>query len=254
MIRLPIRHLALVALPVCALLAVACSGSNPQLSHVFKAPPWAGPETYTYTLVDQGNNQTGTCVLNTKPGFPPGETTLEYLCNDPKGDRDDRTVVANSQTLVPLSSSRTIFNKSANTRTVVATEYSGTKVQLKFNDNGTIHTVSRDLPKPTNESPDPGYYSDEAIFWVVRGIPLQKGYQGAYVDVNASASGGQTFTATIKVETAEQVKVPAGTFQAWRVRLETDSITQYFWVNEAAPHQVIQAQIEATKFQLASLK
>jgi len=252
--RRSIRALALVALPFCALAAIACSSSTPQLSHVFVAPPWQGTESYNYNLLDQGNNLTGTCVLKTVPGPAAGQTQLEYPCGNGSGDTDDRLVIVDSQTLTPLSSTRTTYDKKKNSTTTVTSEYGSGKVQLKFNDNGTLHATTRDLPKPTKDSPDPGYYDDAALFWVVRGIPLQKGYQGAYTDVNASASGGQVFTAALNVEATGTLTVPAGTFQAYRIRVETNSITQYFWVNAAAPHEVLRAQIESTIFELAGPK
>lgn len=237
------------------LMMAACSGSSPQLSHVFVSPPWQGMETYNYNLLDQGNNLTGTCVLKTVPDQPAaGQTQLEYPCGNGAGDTDNRLVVVDSKTLVPIRSTRITFDKKKNSTTTVTSEYGDGKVQLKFDDNGTLHAVSRDLPKPTTESPDPGYYDDAALFWVVRGIPLQKGYQGAYTDVNASASGGQVFTARVNVDATGALTVPAGTFQTFRIRLDTDSITQYFWVNAAAPHQVIRAKIEDTVFELSGPK
>jgi uncharacterized protein DUF3108 len=242
---------ALIALPFCAL---ACSGSTPQLSHVFVAPPWQGAESYNYNLLDQGNNLTGTCVLKTVPGPAAGQTQLEYPCGNGSGDTDNRLVIVDAKTLTPVSSTRTTYDKKKNSTTTVTSEYSDGKVELKFNDNGTLHSVTRQLPGPTKDSPDPGYYDDAALFWVVRGIPLQKGWQGAYTDINASASGGQVFTAALKVEATGTLTVPAGTFQAYRIQVETNSITQHFWVNAAAPHQVLRAQIEDTVFELSGPK
>jgi hypothetical protein len=79
-------------------------------------------------------------------------------------------------------------------------------------------------------------------------VPLEKGWEGAYDDVNAS--NGRIFSATIRVEATESVEVPAGKFTAWKIRLDTNSVTQYFWVDAAAPHAVVQAAIESITYKL----
>ena len=232
-------------------VASACSGdSNPTISKVFKAPPWQSAERYTYDLRDQGNKLSGTCELKTTPEKEPGKTLLEHLCGNPDGDRDDRNVTVDSKTLMPFGGSRAIFDSKKKTTTTFTSTYTPPKVTFKADENGNVHNTERDLPTPDKDSPDPGYYDDESLFWVVRGVPLEKGWEGTYDDVNAS--NGRIFTATIKVEATETVEVPAGKFTAWRIRLDTNSVTQFFWVDEAAPHAVLEATIESITYKLTS--
>ncbi len=242
--------MAIVALPAIA----ACGGGNPVLSKVFKAPVWPGTEQLSYNLVDEGGESYGTCVLETKPEVEPGKTQLNQLCGSNGPERDDRTVTVDSATLRPFSASRAIADPSKHKRTTFTSEYDATAalVHFKADENGNVHEAQRDLPKATRESPDPGYYDDESLFWLVRGVPLRKGFEGSYADVNASS--GQVVTATVTVQDKEQVKVPAGSFVTWRVRLQTSSITQYFWIDGAAPHEVVQARIERVTYQLTPPK
>ena len=53
------------------------------------------------------------------------------------------------------------------------------------------------------------------------------------------------------MEKQEEVKEPAGTFQAWRVRFEREDTVYFVWVDVAAPHRVVQAQIEDVKYELS---
>ena len=114
---------------------------------------------------------------------------------------------------------------------------------MKFasDEDGEKRETERDLPEPDETSPDPGYYDDESLLWLVRGIPLSDGWEGSFRDV--SAGTGQTFRVDLKVEELEQVSVPLGEFQAWRVRIRTASITQFAWVEAEAPHRLIKARI-----------
>ena len=243
----------LVVVALTLLLAAACdSGSDPPLSKVFKASPWTGQETYSYELLDQGNNLTGTCDLKTTPEIQPGQTFLEQLCGNGKGDRDDRHATVDSKTLLPITTMRTIFDVKNNKTTTFTTTYSYPTVSLHADENGKTHDTTRDLPKPSSDSPDPGYYDDESLFWVVRGVPLEKDWQGSYDDINASL--GSVFSTTIKVESTEKLKVPAGEYTAWRVRVETNDDTNYFWIDEAAPHEVVQVAFADVTYKLTAVK
>ena len=91
-------------------------------------------------------------------------------------------------------------------------------------------------------SPDPGYYDDESLLWLVRGIDLREGYEASYQNVGAGT--GQTFTVDILVEGQEQVRVPLGEFAAWKVRIHTASVTQYVWIETEGAHRLIQARIK----------
>lgn len=254
---LSIRTVAIVAaIALVALAAAACGGSaSPKLTKVFVGVPWTGNEHLEYNILDQGDNLRGTCELDTKVDTSPGQTTLEQLCTsagETYGDRyrDDRSAIVDSTTLKPVSATRTTLDTQKDDRTTFSSTYGADQVRFQANDNGTLHATNRDLPKPSTKSPDPGYYDDETLFWLIRGVTLEKGWEGAYIDVNAS--NGQTVTARIEVEDQEDVAVPAGTFSTWRIRLSTSSVTQFFWVDASPPHHVIKANIEDTTYKLVS--
>ncbi|MCZ2108930.1 MAG: DUF3108 domain-containing protein [Dehalococcoidia bacterium] len=231
--------------------AVACSSSEPVISKVFQAPPWSQDESYPYDLKDDGGKLYGTCVLETKLEVQPGQTQLNHLCGSGGPERDDRTVTVDSKTLRPITGNRTISNSSTGERTSFTTVYNDDTrtVHLTADEKGKVHEADRDLPRPTKESPEPGYYDDESLFWLMRGIPLEKGWSGSYKDVNAS--NGQVITATIWVDDKETVKLASGTYEAWKVRLETQSVTQFFWIDAASPHEVVKARIERLTYELS---
>ena len=114
---------------------------------------------------------------------------------------------------------------------------------MKFvaDENGKPRETERDLPEPDDLSPDPGYYDDESLLWLVRGIELRDGWEGSFQDV--SAGTGQTFRVDLKVEGQEQVTVPAGEFTAWKVRIRTSSVTNYAWIEASGEQRLIKARI-----------
>jgi hypothetical protein len=244
---------AILALGVVSLALAACGdSSDPPLSKVFKAAPWTASEIYSYDLRDQGNKLTGTCDLKTTPNAEPGQTLLEHLCGNGKGDRDDRSATVDAQTLLPTTTKRTIFGIDKSSTATFTSTYTYPKVALHADENGKTHDTVRDLPKASSDSPDPGYYDDESLFWVVRGVPLEKNWQGSYDDINASL--GTVFSTTVKVESIEKITVPAGDFDAWRIRVETNDDTNYFWVDQAPPHEIVQATISDVTYKFTGSK
>ena len=244
----PLRFGMVAALAALAVALGACSGGDEtRVEKVFVAPPWAGNETNHYNLLDSGGNVYGTCELETRPGFEEGRTKLSRLCGDGP-NRDDGTAIVDAKTLKPLSATRVISDAGKNKRTTFSATYGAEAVHFTADVNGTLNEAERQLPKPTETSPDPGWYDDESLLWLVRGLDLKQGYEAAYKNVNAG--NGRVFSVELKVETAEKVKVPAGEFMAWRVRIRTDSITQYAWVGVDSPHTLIRARIERLTYEL----
>lgn len=233
--------------------ATACGGGDDAIiSRVFEAPPWTGAERLSYNLVQRGGHVYGTCSVETIPQSGSGQTELKLLCTDGAGHHDDRSATVDSQTLRPFSATRVISDDAKGKRTSFTSQYEADIVRLEANVDGKVNKTERDLPQPTDKSPEPGYYDDESLLWVVRGIPLRTGWEGAYKDVNAG--NGRIFTVAVKVEGPERVTVPAGGFNTWRVRIRTNSVTQYFWIDDAAPHRIVRARIERLTYELTGIE
>lgn len=251
--RLRLRALFAVAgFAIAAGAAAGCSSdidSAPE--RVFASPPWTADESMTYDLVEQGGQVYGQCEVTTDVENEPRKTLLSFLCADGDGNRDDRTALVDSNTLQPLSATREIV-KSDGKRTTFASEYDPPVVKLTATEDSKERTAERDLPVATDDNPDPGWYDDESLLWLVRGIPLREGFKGAFKDVNAST--GRVFTVEATVEGKEPVSVPAGDFTAWKIRIRTSSVTHYFWVDVEAPHRIIRARVEHLSYELTGVQ
>lgn len=241
------RITAALGLSLAFLTFVACSPEEPQPhGRIFEAAPWTGDEKLTYDLIAQGGEVDGRCTLETDVDSAPGQTTLEHLCEDGTGEfRDDRKAIVDSTTLAPISAERVIKNKKL---TTVSAIYSGNTAALRTETDGEVNEGTRELPPANDDVPEPTWYDDEAIFWLIRGVPLRSGFEDTYTNLNAA--NGRVFDVKVIVKDVEKVSVPAGQFDAWLVRIQTDSVVQEFWIEAAAPHRVIKARIERINYVL----
>ena len=247
------------ALPLAAasagLVIAACGGDGGDESNkVFVAPPWTGEETLTYSLEQEGVDNEATCVLSTGP-TEGEEITLIRSCTDDRGYRDEGRVLAFGQTLEPKESSRTVYDVEEDRTTVHSVTYEGREAhfETRSDDDGDARTTSRDLPEPTEESPTPGWYDDESLLWLVRGIELREGYEDHYTHV-INAGQPRVLSADLEVQELEEVEVPAGTFNAWLVRVSSGNVVYRFWVDQEAPHRVVRATIEDSTYELTNVE
>jgi hypothetical protein len=243
--------IGLAALGLAAFASACGDDAEPSYNKLFQAPPWNGPETLTYDLVDQGNKPIGICILETKPDAAAGQNHLITACsNGPY--HDDGSVTVDALTLRPLQSERVIADESKNKRTTLGATYSEKTVKLTREDGGKTNATFRDLPQANSTSAEPGYYDDQSLLWMLRGLRLEKGFKGAYRNITSSTVS--VVTAKVSVAGSERVRVAAGEFTAWNVRVETDAIVQHVWVDIEAPHRVVKARLEDTTFELAKIQ
>ena len=174
-----VAHFFALAAFACGLLVVAGCTSDDDIatSKIFTGPPWQDGEKSVYRVTDQGVDGVGTCTLETDVEFEPGHTKLSRSCaNGPY--HDDGSAIVDSATLAPVSSTRTALDGTQNRSSTYTVEYNGETAHFKADTNGSVRETDRDLPKPDEQSPDPGWYDEESLLWLARGIPLQEGWSG----------------------------------------------------------------------------
>lgn len=243
------RLLPLVVGLVAVTAALAgCGGDDDERSNkVFVAPPWSESETLTYDLEQKGVDNEAECTLKTETSG--GETTLTRSCSDNRGYRDEGVVVALSGSLEPRTSRRTTYHAEDKKETVYSVEYRGDEAYFEVRSEGKSRDTTRDLPGSTAESPNPGWYDDESILWLVRGIKLESGYEDGYTHV-INAGQPRVLGVEIAVRSQETVRVPAGEFRAWEVRVSRESSVYTYWVDEGPGHRVVKAKIEDSTYEL----
>ncbi len=228
---------------------VGCSSSEetPANASIFKAAPWTGEESYTYNLRRRGEDSAGSCTLTTGKAQD-GKLKLSRLCG--KGEfRDDGTVTVDAKTLIPAQTVRVFADSKQNKRSTYTNDYEASGVTFRADVNGSANQTMRELPAATAKVAQPAWYDDEEVLWLVRGINLASGAKADYTLV-INAGQPSIHTVNVRVDPAEEVSVPGGKFQAWKVRLSRGGNVNYVWVEASGAQRVVKAQIEDVTYEL----
>lgn len=244
MIFRPRKLLFLSVATTALLVSAACSdgGDSGPTAEIFEAPPWEGAETYTYNLRTRGEDTAGTCTLETEPNVEPGRTRLVRLCSNAPY-HDDGNVLVDSETLEPFVAERTVTDDEKGRQTVYTNTYRETDVLFEANVNGKPSETTRELPTPTDEAPEPGWYDDESLLWLARGIPLRDGWEGSYAHV-INAGQPRVLTVDVKVNGTETIDIDGRQYATWKVEFRRENSLYRVWVEQEDTHRVIRAQIE----------
>jgi len=250
-----VRRWALRVAPL-ALLGFALAGCAsttevPANAAIFSAAPWKGEESYTYNLRRRGEDSAGTCTLTTGVAES-GQLKLSRLCGKDEF-RDDGNVTVDAKTLIPIQSVRVFADSKKNRRSTYTNGYEAERVIFRADLNGSTSQTTRELPTPTDKVSQPAWYDDEEVLWLARSINLASGFKADYTLV-INAGQPSIHTVSVRVDPVEEVTVPAGQFQAWKVRLSRGGNVNYIWVEASGAQRVVKAQIEDLTYELTASK
>jgi hypothetical protein len=242
------RTAGILAVLVVSIALTACASEDIPSSKIFVAPPWTGAERYSYEVVVRGVDGAGRCDLVTTPEVEPGRTLLQRLCAKDQFT-DNGSVLVESATLRPIESERVNADEERDRRVTYRIVYGETEATFTADDGSTRRETTRRLPEPDADHPDPGYYDDESLLWLARGIALKDGYDDGYHHV-INAGQPRVLPVAVTITSQEDIETPAGKFRTWRVRFQRESTVYFAWVDVNAPHVVVQARIEDATYRL----
>jgi hypothetical protein len=230
------------------LLAVSCGDDGPEPSRVFESAPWPAEEQLEYQVRER-DEILGACLLSVRTGSSDGRSVLEFRCSNPdETRRDDALVEVDSEILQPFESTVTVSDLEDGSQTLVSTNYDGLRISRLAESDNDHSEITLTIPEPPEDGPDPGYYDDTSIFWLIRGASLGEDVEEAFLDINTRT--GRIIIATLRVTGEETIKVPAGSFETWRVELKTASNTNTYWVEKSGARRVIRARAERDLLEL----
>ena len=200
---------------------------------VFGSVPWRGGERSTYRVTDINDNFAGSMVYEIEAG---GEVvdddgwTIRRLL-DTQGDTETLTVEVRARGLRPAYSAlERVENGLLQT---VTADYDGAQVDLRIIGEPRLDTYER-IQISSN------VLDDRTLPMLMRALPLEAGY-ATRLDTFRPVTGNQTGV-ILRVRGEETVDVPAGSFEAWRVRLDFGEVEQELWVSQAAPYPVVRIE------------
>jgi len=207
-------------------LLSACAGPPPQ-PLAFNPAPWSDGEISTYDVLDKAGTLLGTASW-TWQHSPEGWTQAYEL---KLSGRLDRGEVVMGPDLRPLRSWRELGG-----RRLEAT-YSADKITIQ--QTATDGKVTTKELQPTADSVD-----NDASLMVQRALPLAAGYVTRYTDVIPTT--GLAAPIRLSVTSAETITVPAGTFPAWRVVMESGGVQHDGWYGQEAPYLLLKYRNRAS--------
>ncbi len=218
------------------LLAVACAVREPvETQDIVSTIPWPDQEQAQYVLLQDGE-EVGRGTLSVTRQDGRFELQLRF---EGQGDRDEAVVLVDASTLKPVSVRREV---TAQERTTIG----------EYDDQERIVTITeideegdeRDVPLRLEEN----YYDNESSLFLWRTIAFEEGYEANYHTVLANQR--RQALVTVRVTGKEEVTVPAGTFQAWRVELRSQGRNQVAWFADTAERPLVQYDNSISLFQL----
>ncbi len=222
------KWLAVICLAALFLL-VACG--QPEIQPLnFNAPPWRAREISNYQVTTGNGSAAGTARFTLLPGDTqrnPGGWSIQREI-DSQGAHEVVIVEVDQADFSPSSTSLTRVSSQGQESEKVTYNNGGVDIELT---SVMSVTTNHHIDVPSDIRVEP------TLAQLVRALPLAANYA---TRLNSfSPATGTLDRVTVQVTKQEQITVPAGTFDAWRVELKTNTSTSSVWIERAAPHVLV---------------
>lgn len=211
----------------------------------FEPVPWQDGERSEYHVIDRNEEFAGTARFELIGGRDGAGSELWNLRRDitAQGDQEIVDVLLNAQTLRPQSS--ILVRKDRQGQQSVTTTYQSGQADIELTTRRDITTYERmNVPSDVRDR--------RTLVMLARALPLEQGYASRLNSFLPVA--GLLDRVELQVMNQENVVVDAGSFEAWRIRLNSQNSQIIAWVAVEPPHQLLKftdSRNEAT-FELVS--
>ncbi len=239
----------------CTTLAIAASGcangDSIKTQDIVTSIPWSAPESHTYELKVNNKVQGQSTLSIANDG---DAVVLTQHALDDQGNSDDSVVRADATTLKPISATHTVTDSTE--KRVAEANYEDTDKDCSAK---RVVLIKQSTFKPPDAAasdssrsnplcvPEHSYDNDSSLF-IWRTIKFEKDYIATYTTVFSNRRDTQRVT--LRVATQEKMQTPAGEFDAWRVELTADQVSQTAWFATSDDHKLIAYQNESFFFRL----
>lgn len=222
-----------------ALLAAACveeggsGGSNKPTQDIVESVPWSAGERNEYDLTLGDDEGRGVLTVNRE-----GDDWELFLGYESGDATDEATVIVEPDTLRPLT-----VRRETGSDNVVRGEYDAAE------DIVTIFEGEGDDANSRPERLEPNYYDNESSFFLWRTIDFTEGFEASYHSVLVNQGGAQPVV-TVRVAGKEEITVPAGTFDAWRLEVESSLGDVVAWIADTTDRPLLRYENDSIDFVL----
>jgi hypothetical protein len=225
--------LLFVALAVLSLLAAGC-GATVTTQVVPIQTPLPAREEAVYRVEDRTGAEIGRAVFTITTDGAEARVSQDYDFGE--GQIDRSSVVVDRASMRPRSSERLVIDEGREYRT--AARYDEDSVQVSFVGGQTERQREAAIAETA-------YDNLESLFlW--RTIVMGAGESVSYVNVVVDPKRGtiSRALATVEVSGREEVRLPSGVVQAWRIDFRSAGVTNYAWYAIDGDHRLLKYQIQ----------
>jgi hypothetical protein len=224
-------------------LLTACgAGSEPlEANDVVFSIPWPGSETAVYRVTQ--DDIEGACTLTIEQD---GDATVFSQDCAAEEFTDTASVVADAETMRPRSTERTITGPEG--EVVCDATYDGSTLTAHWTSPDDERENTLDVPQVSYDT-----WSD-LFLW--RTINFGEGYDRRYIDVSSCTNPRakpELVGIRLRVTETEQVEVPEGIYDTWRLEIRSEGHTQDAWYSTGEDRRLVKYDNGDQVFELVSI-
>lgn len=223
------------------LLLTSCTTEDLTSTDIVEDIPWSAPESASYRVIDDDGEEVGT-LETTIEETDNGALSLRQDFDFPEADFvNNAEVIVDAESLQPRSTSFKIVGPDGTISCGAA--YLEGEVTVERVGEDDTRTDTLDVPAIAYDS-----WSD-LFLW--RTIAFAEDYTVEYTDIlSCTLDRTQKLGVTLTVEEREEIEVPAGTFETWRLEIESGGAEQTAWYTTDESRQLIRYHNGRETFEL----
>ncbi len=202
----------LIVAVAAALLLAACAEDNIKATDIVTRIPWPDQESASYRVLDDEGAEVGTLEMSVTPEGADGYLLAQYFAFPGANFINDAGVVVGRTDLQPRRTTYVIDGPEG--MASCSAEYEGSDVTVLNEREDGERTDTLDVPNVAYDS-----WSD-LFLW--RTIDFSQGFDVEYADIVACQAPAppQRLAVRLQVTGGEEIEVPAGTFDTWRMEID----------------------------------
>jgi hypothetical protein len=220
------RRWGRVCAPALLLILLAACGTPAPQPLIFGDAPWSGGEASVYRVTDVNGSYAGSARYD----MTRQDETTWNMRRETSTQGTQEIVVLDMSVGEYRPSLATMVRIDDGGTEQVRTTYSGSEANLELTSKQNITTYQRvSIPSDARDQ--------RSLVVLVRTLPLADNYAtriNSFLPIVPILD-----RVTLSVRGREEVQVPAGTFDTWKVRLDTGDSETLLWVGVDVPHPVV---------------
>ena len=219
-----------------SLISSGCAGnSKPEpepepepVSGIVSEVPWADRELINYTIQDYDGNEVGFIGLTLARDLRDTYVLKQVYIFKQQVATRLMIVKVRADNLKPITGVITLGNISPTP--LIEYHYENSVLNIESSDTeGEVTYKTIDIPEDA--------YDNYELPFMLRAMPFKIGYTATFTNVIVNRAEKQIATVTVVGE--EELQVPAGNFDTYKVEFTSDGNKKYFWYAQEKPHYLV---------------